>query len=73
MMIDHYVLTLAKEYLGICDLMTSHHNHSEDERAALSAQRSWTHDELIRVLGPDYARPFDMRAYCRELAARTDT
>lgn len=62
-----YIRNLAREYLEICRLMTSHHYHSEDERAALSAQRTWTHNELIRVLGPEYARPFDMKAHCRAL------
>jgi len=66
-MLDEYILSLAREYLVLCDTMTSHHYHSEDERAALSAQRTWTHTELIRVLGDAYARPFDMRAYCRQL------
>jgi len=47
--------------------MTSHHYHSEDERNALSAQRTWTHNELIRVLGSEYDRPYDMRAYCQYL------
>lgn len=64
---DNYIRSLCREYLTICDLMTSHHSHCEDERAALSRQRTWTHDELIRVLGDDYARPFDMRTYARQL------
>jgi len=64
---SQYLQSLAREYLGICETMTSHHYHSEDERATLSRQRSWTHDELIRVLGDDYARPFDMKAHCRKL------
>lgn len=64
---QQYIQSLAHEYLGVCDLMTSHHYHSEDERAALSRQRSWVHDELIRVLGDAYVRPFDMKAHCREL------
>lgn len=66
-MIDQYIKDLAREYLALCETMTSHHYHSDDERRALSAQRSWTHDELIRLLGPDYARPFDMQSYARQL------
>lgn len=64
---DEYTLSLCREYITICDLMTSHHYHSEDERAALSAQRTWTHNELIRVLGEEYARPFDMKKHARQL------
>lgn len=63
--LDEYIRSLAREYLALCDAMTSHHYHSEDERQALSSQRTWTHNELIRVLGEDYARPFDMKKYCR--------
>lgn len=68
-MIDEYLQSLASEYLAVCETMTSHHYHSEDERAALSRQRTWVHNELIRVLGDDYARPFDMKAHCRTLLA----
>lgn len=60
-----YLLTLCREYLTLCETMTSHHYHSEDERAALSRQRTWTHDELIRLTG--HARPFDMKAYARQV------
>ena len=66
---QEYVLSLSREYLALCRTMASHAYHSEDERAALSAQRTWTHNELIRVLGDAYARPFDMAAHCRELWA----
>lgn len=66
-MIDEYIRSLCREYVQLCETMTSHHYHSEDERAALSRQRSWTHDELVRVLGDDYARPFDMKAHARRL------
>ena len=66
-MIADYILSLAREYLALCETMTSHHYHSEDERNALSAQRTWTHNELIRVLGSEYDRPYDMRAYCQYL------
>jgi hypothetical protein len=65
--IENYIRSLAVEYLTLCETMTSHHYHSEDERAALSAQRTWTHNELIRLLGDEYQRPFDMKAYCRTL------
>lgn len=66
-MLDEYLKSLAREYLALCETMTSHHYHSEDERQALSSQRTWTHDELVRVLGPGYARPFDMQGHCRQL------
>ncbi len=65
--IDSYILDLSREYLAVCATMTSHHYHSEDERQALSSQRTWVHNELIRVLGPEYDRPYDMKAYCRQL------
>lgn len=38
-----------------------------DARHYVSAQRSLTHDELIRLLGPAYDRPFDMQAYARSV------
>ena len=66
-MLDEYLKSLAIEYLTLCETMTSHHYHSEDERRALSSQRTWTHNELVRVLGSEYDRPFDMKAYCRRL------
>jgi hypothetical protein len=66
-MIDEYLKSLAVEYLATCALLTSHHYHSKDERAALSAQRTWVHNELIRVLGEEYQRPFDMKKFCRTL------
>lgn len=61
-----HILSLCREYLGLCSLMTSHHYHSDDERRALSSQRQWVHNELIRLLGPEYDRPFDMQAWARE-------
>jgi hypothetical protein len=72
-MLDEYVLSLAREYLGLCDLMVSHQYHSDDERRALSSQRTWVHNELIRVLGSDYDRPFDMKAYARQLISEAST
>ncbi len=66
-MLDEYVKSLALEYLGLISLISSHSYHSDDERAALSSQRSFVHDELIRVLGSDYARPFDMTHYCQDM------
>lgn len=65
-MIDSRVLDLAKEYLEICRLMQSG-AYDGAEYQELSRQRTTTHDELIRVLGPGHARPFDMKAYCRQL------
>lgn len=65
--IETYILSLSREYLATCDLLTSHHYHSEDERRALSRQRTFCHDELVRVLGDAYARPFDMQGHCRRL------
>lgn len=68
-MLDEYIKSLAREYLAICKMMTSYSYHSDDERAALSSQRTWVHNELIRVLGEEYARPFDMKRYCQELVS----
>lgn len=65
-MTDDYTLSLCREYLKLCAMMKSG-NHDADERRELSSQRTTTHDELIRVLGSDYARPFDMKAHARQL------
>ncbi len=60
-----YVKSLAEDYLEYIRLMQA--CDDPDERRELSAQRSICHDELIRLLGSDYARPFDMQAHCRRL------
>ena len=65
-MLDTYVLSLARDYLLYCDLMASGAYDGADYRE-LSAQRTNTHNELIRVLGSDYERPFDMQSYARAL------
>lgn len=61
-----YLRILARDYLWYITEMASG-AHDADARRVLSAQRSLVHDELIRVLGDDYARPFDMQAYARQL------
>lgn len=73
-MLDEYLKSLAAEYLQLCELMASGEYDGSDYRE-LSSQRGITHNELIRVLGDEYARPFDMKAHCRTLvsAALTDT
>lgn len=64
------------EYLALCGLMTSGVYDGADLRR-ISADRTNAHNELIRVLGAAYERPFDMKAYCRQLfdeeAALSDT
>jgi hypothetical protein len=57
---------LAREYLD-CIAEAKSTVYNERERNYWNAQRSITHDELIRLLGDDYARPFDMAAHCRAL------
>jgi hypothetical protein len=64
--LDQYVLSLARDYLFYVDAMVSG-EYSSDELRELSAQRSLCHNELIRLLGDEYQRPFDMKAYCRTL------
>jgi hypothetical protein len=64
--IETYILDLARDYLFYCDTMQSP-DCDPDIRRELSSQRTWIHNELIRVLGDAYARPYDMRAYCRQL------
>jgi len=66
--IDEYVKSLARDYLFYCDTMQSP-DCDPATRRELSAQRGLCHDELIRVLGDEYARPFDMQAHCRALLA----
>lgn len=65
-MIDQYILSLAHEYLSLCAEMQDP-NHDADARRELSSQRTICHDELIRILGDEYARPFDMKKHCRAL------
>jgi hypothetical protein len=67
-MIDEYIKSLASEYLELIRLMDSP-DHDADARRELSSQRSHVHNELIRVLGDEYARPFDMKKHCRALVS----
>lgn len=65
-MLDQYIKSLADEYIHLCSLMNSGQYASADY-ARLSADRTNVHNELIRLLGPSYARPFDMLAWARQL------
>lgn len=69
---DDYTLSLCREYLNLCAMMQSG-EHDADDRRELSRDRTWTHNELIRVLGEEYARPFDMKAHARLLLESTPT
>lgn len=74
-MIDQYILSLAREYLDLCAMMASG-AYDAVGRHALSSLRTGVHDELIRVLGNGYERPFDMKSHCRRLieeASRPET
>mgnify|MGYP001586064532 FL=1 len=66
-MLDEYIKNLAIEYLFYCRAMDDGGYTSDAEYQRLSADRMLCHDELIRVLGSEYDRPFDMQAYCRRL------
>lgn len=68
---EEYLLSLAREYLNLRALMRSGQYDGLDYRE-LSIQRSQVHDELIRLLGDDYARPFDMQQHCRDLLRDAD-
>jgi hypothetical protein len=63
-----YLLMLAREYLD-CIAEAKSTAYNERERNYWNAQRSIVHNDLIRLLGDAYARPFDMVAHCRELLA----
>lgn len=65
-MLDAYLLSLVNEYLQLIALTTSGHYEGTEYRA-LDSQRTAVHDELIRVLGAEFERPFDMASYCRSL------
>lgn len=65
-MLDEYLKSLSLEYLEICRLMKSG-DYDGDAYQRLSADRTNIHNELIRLLGSEYDRPFDMKAYCRSL------
>ena len=62
---DH-IRTLAREYLDAIDLARDT-TLDADARRELSSQRTNAHEALIAALGSEYARPFDMQAWCREL------
>lgn len=72
-MSQDYLLTLCREYLNLI-AQAQDPLLDADERHHLSAQRTVTHDTLIAMLGPAYARPFDMaefsRAVVRDAQAR---
>ncbi len=70
-MLDQYLESLAAEYLFYCRAMGDGDYISDTEYQRLSADRILCHDELIRVLGSAYERPFDMQAYCRRLLSET--
>lgn len=59
---NEQVRELLREYLELCESMASG-QLSDTEYMRVSADRTWTHNELIRLLGPAYDRPFDMQAY----------
>ena len=63
---DAYLLQLCREYLDVCDAMKSG-GHDTDAMLVLSAQRTWTHNELIRLTG--HERPFDMKQFARDTLA----
>jgi hypothetical protein len=63
-MLDEYIKSLCIEYLDLCSAMKAP-GLAPDEWRELSSQRAWTHDELIRLLGDDYQRPYDMISHCR--------
>lgn len=65
-MYSEYLRSLAYEYLALIAEMQNP-DHDADARQRLSADRTNVHNELIRLLGSDYERPFDMAAHCREL------
>ena len=71
-MLDEYLKSLASEYLFYVDAMTTSRAYTTAELRDISAQRTLCHNELIRVLGPDYDRPFDMQNHCRRLLSETD-
>lgn len=66
--LQNYVLSLAREYLELIKMMQSG-LYSGAEYAALDAERTTCHNELIRVLGAEFDRPFDMVAHCARLVA----
>ena len=69
-MTDLYLKDLARDYLFYIEAMDSG-AYDLDDLQKIASQRSICHDELIRLLGDAYARPFDMRAYCRQLVNDT--
>ena len=68
--IETYIRSLAVDYLFYIEAMDSG-AYDLDDLQKIASQRSICHDELIRLLGDAYARPFDMRAYCRQLVNDT--
>lgn len=63
---NEHIKLLLGEYLAWIEWAQNPHLDADDRRY-VAAQRSLTHDELIRLLGPDYERPFDMQAWARRV------
>ena len=61
-----HIRTLAREYLDAIELARDT-TLDAAARRALSSQRTNAHNALVAALGPEYARPFDMAGWCREL------
>lgn len=64
--LQNYVLSLAHEYLELIKKMQSG-LYFDTEYRALDSERTSCHNELIRVLGAEFDRPYDMAAHCRRL------
>lgn len=64
--LQSYVLSLAREYLDLIEMMTSGAYEGAEYRA-LDSERTSVHNDLIRLLGAEFARPFDMQAHARAL------
>ncbi len=65
---DSFTLSLCCEYLETCDAMASG-LYDADAHHELSIQRAVIHEQLIDLLGASYARPFDMKAFARQVVA----
>lgn len=63
---NEHIKSLASEYISLCEMMASG-QYAGADYARLSADRTNLHDTPIRLLGPSYARPFDMLTWAREL------
>ena len=63
-MTDDRIAVLLEEYLAYVRAMDDP-GIEEIEYRKLSSARTIVHDELIRMLGPDFGRPFNMVSYAR--------